>query len=109
MHPPIDIAIPLFWLMEYYISFPSTRTKLTPTWNTGRYQRSAIDMYSAWTADFCSPCITYKDRDNRVLSALSLSPSDKTLSSITTLGMAARLGTESIPYQNLSKLHIQYN
>jgi len=60
-------------------------------------------------AAFCSPSNTYKDRDNQVLSSLSLSSSYTTLSHMTASGMDAQLGTESIPSQALSQQHIQYN
>ena len=109
-HPPLDVSIPLFWSMEHYTSCPSTRSHgAAPSWNTGRAQRSALSLYSAWTTAFCYPQNSYKDSDNRVLSDPSLSPSDNILSRLTAGGIAARLGTESRPSQALVSRHIHWN
>ena len=73
-HPPLNISIPLFWSMEYHTSTTSSHSQgLTPSWNTSRTQRSALSLYSAWTAAFCFPQDHYRDKDNRVLSAPSIS------------------------------------
>ena len=109
-HPPLDVSIPLFWSMEHYTSCPSTRSHgASPSWNTARAQRSALSVYSAWTAAFCFPQNSYKDSDNRVLSDPSLSPSDNILSRLTVGGISARLGTESRPSQALVARHIHWN
>lgn len=108
-HPPKDISIPIFWSMEHYTTFPSSKREAPPTWNTGRSQRSALSVYSAWHAAFCSPTNSYKDNDNRVMTVLSLSPSDNILSRMTAGGIGSRLGTESKPSQALSHNHIHWN
>ena len=108
-HPPKDISIPIFWSMEHYTTFPSSKREAPPTWNTGRSQRSALSVYSAWHAAFCSPTNSYKDNENRVMTVLSLSPSDNILSRMTAGGIGSRLGTESKPSQALSHNHIHWN
>ena len=108
-HPPLDISIPLFWSMEHYTTYPSSKKGHVPTWNTGRSQRSALSLYSSWAAAFCFPHHSYKDNDNRVLSVLAISPSDNILSRMTAGGIGARLGTESRPSQALSHHHIHWN
>ena len=109
-HPPLDISIPLFWSMEHYTSCPSTRsTGASPSWNTGRAQRSALSVYSTWSTAFCFPQNSYKDNENRVLSNPSLSPSDNILCRLTAGGISARLGTESRPSQALVARHIHWN
>ena len=109
-HPPLDIAIPLFWSMEHYTTAPSTRSRgFAPSWNSGRVQRSAISLYSAWWAAFCSPSTFYKDKEKRLLSNSNLGPSENILSHMTAKGMAARLGAESKPSQALNQRHILYN
>ena len=110
LHPPLSISIPLFWSMEHHSSTPSSRSQgLTPTWNTSRAQRSALSLYSAWAAAFCFPQDHYRDNDNRVLSAPSISPSDNILSRFTASGIGSRLGTEYRPSQALTYLHITWN
>lgn len=109
-HPPIDISIPLFWSMIHYTSTPSSRSQnMTPTWNTGRAQRSALSVYSAWAAAFCFPQNCYKDDANRLLSSNFVSPSDNILCRFTAGGISSRLGTESRPSQALVHRHIQWN
>ena len=109
-HPPLNISIPLFWSMEHHTSTPSSRSQgLTPTWNTSRAQRSALSLYSAWTAAFCYPADHYRDGDNRVLSSPSISPSDNILSRFTASGLGSRLGTESRPSQALTYQHLTWN
>ena len=108
-HPPLDIAIPLFWSMEHYTTYPSSTNGNVPTWNTGRSQRSALSVYSSWIAAFCYPQHSYKDNENRVLSVMSISPSDNILSRMTAGGIGSRLGTESRPSQPLSHHHIHWN
>ena len=106
-HPSLNISIPLFWSMEHHTSTPSSRSQgITPTWNTPRAQRSALSIYSAWTAASCFPRDHYRDNDNMVLSAPSISPSDNILSRFTTNGIGSRLGTNTIPSQALTYLHI---
>ena len=108
-HPPLDISIPLFWSMEHYTTFPSSSKGHVPTWNTGRSQRLALSFYSSWATAFCFPSNSYKDNDNRVLSVISISPSDNILSRMTAGGIGSRLGTEIRPSQPLSHLHIHWN
>ena len=108
-HPLIDMAIPMFWSMENYTSYPSTKDGSVPSWNTGRSQRSALSLYSSWTSAFCYPHQTYKDNDNRLLSVMSISPSDNILSRMTAGDIASRLGTESRPSHPLSHQHIHWN
>ena len=109
LHPPQDITIPMFWSMIHYTTFPSSSKGQAPTWNSGRSQRSALSVYSAWNAAFCSPTNAFKDDENRVMSVLSLSPSDNILSRMTAGGIGSRLGTESRPSQALSHHHIHWN
>lgn len=109
-HPPLDFSIPLFWSMEHYTTTPSRRSReTTPTWNTGRVQRSAISLYSSWWAAFCNPSTIYKDKERRLLSDINLGPSENILSRMTAGGMATRLGTESRPSQALNQRHILWN
>jgi len=108
-HPPIDMAIPMFWSMENHTTYPSTHHGSVPTWNTARSQRSALSLYPSWTSAFCNPHQTYKDNDNRVLSVLSIYPSDNIISRMTAGGIGSRLGTESRPSQPLSHHHIHWN
>ena len=110
LHPPLDISIPVFWCMESHTSTPSSRSQgLTPSWNSSRIHRSALSLYSAWTAAFCFPHNHYRDNDKRVLSASSVSPSDNILSRFTASGLGSRLGTESRPSQALTYAHITWN
>ena len=110
LHPPIDISIPLFWSMEHYTSTPSIRSQdTTPSWNTGRAQRSALSLFSSFTAAICHPTNAYKDNDNRTLTVHSISPSDNILSRLTASGIGSRLGTESKPSQALTYRHIKWN
>ena len=108
-HPPLDISVPMFWSMEHHTTFPTSSKGTVPTWNTARSQRSALSLYSSWAAAFCFPTNSYKDNDNRVLSVLSLSPSDNILSRMTAGGIGSRLGTESRPSQPLSHHHVHWN
>ena len=109
-HPPLNISIPLFWCMESHTSTPSSRSQgATPSWNTSRIHRSALSLYSAWAAAFCFPQHHYRDNDNRVISASSVSPSDNILSRFTASGLGSRLGTESRPSQALTYAHITWN
>ena len=109
-HPPLNVAIPIFWSMEHHTTYPSARSQgAAPSWNSARAQRSALSLYCAWTAAFCFPTNSYKDDDGRVLSAVSVSPSDNILSKFTASGIGSRLGTESRPSQALNALHIHWN
>jgi len=109
-HPPLNLAIPSFWSMEHHTTVPSSRSQgYAPSWNTARNQRSAQSLYSAWTAAFCFPNNSYKDAENRVLSAISVSPAGNILSRITASGIGSRLGTESRPSQALNQYHIHWN
>ena len=96
--------------MEHYTTTPSQRSKgATPTWNTGRVQRSAVSLYHSWWAAFCNPSTIYKDKDRRLLSDRNLGSTENTLSHMTAGGMAARLGTESRPSQALNQRQILWN
>ena len=109
-HPPVDLAIPMFWSMIHHTTYPSTRSHgPAPSWNTARSQRSALSLYSAWTAAFCFPHNSYKDGEDRVLSSTYVSPSDNILARLTASGIGARLGTESRPSQALNYHHIHWN
>ena len=109
-HPPLDVSIPIFWSMEHHTTYPSSRSHgPAPSWNTARAQRSVLSLYCAWTAAFCFPKNSYKDNDDRVLSAASVSPSDNILSRLTASGIGSRLGTESRPSQALNAFHIHWN
>ena len=104
-HPPLNI-----WGMEYHTSTSSSHSQgLTPTWNTSRAQRSALSLYSAWTAAFCFSQDHYTDNNNKVLSAPSISLSNNILSRFTASGIGSRLGTDSRPSQALTYLHITWN
>ena len=60
-HPPLDLTVPIFWSMEHHTPHPSTRSHgPAPYWNTARAQRSALSLYSAWTAGFFFPVILTK-------------------------------------------------
>ena len=109
-HPPLDVSITIFWSMVHYTTYPSSRSRgIAPTWNTGRSQRSSLSLYSAWTFALCFPHNSYKDSDNRVLSAPSVSPSDNILSRLSASGISSRLGTESRPSQALTFAHLCWN
>ncbi len=87
-HPPVDLAIPMFWSMIHHSTFPSSRSRgHAPYWDTVRSQRSAISLYSAWTAAVCFPHTSYKDGEDRVLSAAYVSPSNNILSRFTASGI----------------------
>ena len=109
-HPPLDVSITIFWSMIHHTTFPSSRSHgAAPSWNTARSQRSTLSLYCAWTSAICSPHNTYKDRDNRLLSATLVSPSDNILSRLSASGISSRLGTESRPSQALTYAHIVWN
>ena len=109
-HPPLDVSITIYWSMIHHTTFPSSHSRgFAPTWNTARSQRSSLSLYCAWTSAFCFPHNTYKDGDNKILSAPSVCPSDNILSRLSASGISSRLGTESRPSQALTYAHITWN
>ena len=108
-HPPLSLAITMFWSMSYYTTRPSySLSGEVPTWNTGKMQRSALSFYRSWWASVCCPETIFKDK-RRVLSDVLLGPTDNILSTHTASGMASRLGTESRPSLALNQRHIHWN
>ena len=109
-HPPLDVSITIFWDMIHHTTFPSSRNQsAAATWNTARSRRSTLSLFSAWTSATCFPHNTYRDNDNRILSAPSVSPSDNILSRLSASGISSRLGTQSRPSQALTYIHIVWN
>ena len=108
-HPPLSLAITMFWSMAYYTTVPSLHsTGETPSWNTTRLQRSALSFYKSWWASVCSPGDFFVD-NRRLMSDPKLSPTDTILATHTASGMASRLGTESRPSLALNQRHVHWN
>jgi len=110
LHPPIDIAVMLYWSMGHYTTHPSKSSAAeSPSYNAGCQQRSALSAFCAWTTAIFSPSSMYRDQERRVVSSPVVSPSDKILCRMTATGMASRLGVEFRQSQALVQRHIQWN
>jgi hypothetical protein len=106
--PRLDIIPLMCGILEYTLQ-TSRKMGAGIKYNTSRSLQSAASAYHIWEKMLQFPGHMYLGRDNNVIGASQLSPTD---SVITTLGnkcMRSRLGTESRPPLFLRYSHVAFN
>jgi hypothetical protein len=95
--PPATASIPIMWAMEEYTLQKSAKTNGRIRFNTARALRSAASSLYSWEMALAHPGHVYQDSSRRTLKTQGVSPSDDLLLTLSTKGMAKRLGTEVKP------------
>jgi len=109
-HPPRGTIIPLLWCMEHYVLQPSSRSSSGKiAFNSARAIRSAVSSYHTWEASLLHPEHGYRDSTKRTHLGPTVIPTDGLAASLTTEGMARRLGTEVRPSISLLQRHVLWN
>ena len=109
-HPPVGHVIPMLWAMEHYVLQASTRSPTGYiTFNTARAIRSAMSSYDTWIAAQQMPGLSYRGERRRTHIGDRVLPTDALAASLTTAGMARRLGTAVKPSISLLQRHVLWN
>jgi hypothetical protein len=77
-------------------------------YNTARSLQSAASTYQLWEERIQFPGHMYRDRDNNVIGASHLSPTDSVISTLGNKGMMRGLSTESRPPVSLRYSHVAF-
>jgi hypothetical protein len=78
-------------------------------YNTARTVQSVASAYHLWEKMLKFPSCIYRDRDNNVIGASQLSPTDSVIATLGNKGTRRRLGTESSPPVALRYSHVAFN
>jgi hypothetical protein len=78
-------------------------------YNTARSLQSAASTYHRWEKMLHFPGHMNRDRDNNVIGASHLSPTDSIIATLGNKGMMRRLGSESRPPFSLRYSHVAFN
>jgi hypothetical protein len=78
-------------------------------YNTARSLQSEASAYHLWEQMFQFPGHINRDRDNNVIGASHLSPTDSVIATLGNKGMMRRLGTEIRPLVALRYSHVAFN
>jgi hypothetical protein len=95
--PPRPAVIPLLWGVLEYTLQTSRKMREGIKYNTARSFQSAASAYHLWEKMLQFPGHMYRDRDNNLIGASHLSPTDSVIATLSNNGMMRRLGTESRP------------
>jgi hypothetical protein len=107
--PPRLAVIPLLWaVLEYTLQTPQ-KTREGIKYNTARSLQSAASAYHLWEKMLQFPGHMYRDRDNNVIGASHLSPTEIVIATLSNKGTRRRLGTESRPPVALQYSHVAFN
>jgi hypothetical protein len=107
--PPRSAVIPLMWGVLEYTLQTSRKTGEGIKYNTARSLQLATSAYHLWDKMLQFPGHMYRDRDNNVIGASHLSPTDSVIVTLGHKGMRRRLGTESRPPVFLVYIHVAFN
>jgi hypothetical protein len=107
--PPRSAVIPLLWAVLEYTLQTSRKTGEGIKYNTARSLQSAASAYHLWDKMLQFPGHMYRDRDNNVIGASHLSPTDSVIATLSNKCMMRRLGTESRPPVALRYSHVAFN
>jgi hypothetical protein len=107
--PPRSAVIPLLWAVLEYTLQTSRKTGEGIKYNTARSLQSAASAYHLWEKMLQFPGHMYRDRDNNVIGASHLSPTDSVITTLSNKGMRRRLGTDSRPPVALRYSHVAFN
>jgi hypothetical protein len=78
-------------------------------YNTSRSFQSEASTYHLWEKMLQFPGHMYQDRDNNVIGASNLSPTDSVIDTLGNKGMMRRMGTDSRPPFALRYIHVAFN
>jgi hypothetical protein len=95
--PPATASIPIMWAMEEYTLQESAKTNAQIQFNTARALHSAASSFYSWEMSLAHLGCVYQDGSWQTLKTQGVSPSDDLLLTLSTKGMAKRLGTEVKP------------
>jgi hypothetical protein len=107
--PPRSAVIPLLWDVLEYTLQTSQKMGEGIKYNTARSLQSGASAYHLWEKILQFPGRVYRDRDNNVIGASHLSPTDSVIATLSNKGMSRRLGTESRPPAALCYSHVAFN
>jgi hypothetical protein len=94
--------------LEYTLQ-TSRKTGEGIKYNTDRRLQSAASAYHLWEKMLQFPGHMYRDRDNNVIGASHLSPTDSVIATLGNTGLRRRLGTESRPPVAPRYIHVAFN
>jgi hypothetical protein len=106
---PRSAIIPLLWGVLEYTLRKSRKMGEGIKYNTSRSLQSAASVYHLWEKMLQFPGHMYQDRDNNVIGASHLSPTDSVIATLGDNGMMRCLGTERIPPVALRYSHVAFN
>jgi hypothetical protein len=107
--PPQSAVIHLLWGVLEYTLQTSQKTGEVIKYITTRSLQSATSAYHIWEKILQFPGHMYQDRDNNVIGASHLSPTDSVIATLGNKCMRRSLGTESIPPVALRYSHVAFN
>jgi hypothetical protein len=107
--PPRLAAIPLLLGVLKYTLQASRKTEEGIKYNTARSLQSAVSAYHLWEKMIQFPTHMYRDRDNNVIGASHVSPTDSVIATLGNKCMRRRLGTEIRPPVALRYSHVTFN
>jgi hypothetical protein len=102
-------VIPLLWGVLEYTLQTSRKTGEGIKYNTARILQSEASAYHLWDKMLQFPGHMYRDRDNNVIGASHLSPTDSVIDPLGNKCMRRRLDTESRPPVALRYSHVAFN
>jgi hypothetical protein len=108
-HPPWLVVIPLLWGVLECTLQTSRNTGEGIKYNTVRSLQSAAFVYHLWEKMLQFPGHMYRDRENNVIGASHLSPTDSAIATLGNTGTTRRMGTESRPPVALRYSHVAFN
>jgi hypothetical protein len=104
-HRPLPL---IMGVLEYTLQ-TSQKTGEGIKYNTAISLQSAASAYHLWEKMLQFLGHMYRDRDNNVIGASHLSPTDSVIAILGNKGMRRRLSTESIPLVSLRYSHVALN
>jgi hypothetical protein len=106
--PPRSAVIPLLWGILEYTLQTSRNTGEGIKYNTARSLHSAASVCHLWEKMLQFPGHMYQDRDNNVIGASQLSPTDSVIATLGNKGTMRHLVTESRPPVALRYSHVAF-
>jgi hypothetical protein len=107
--PPRLAVIPLLWVVLEYTLQTSRKLGEGIKYNTDTSLQSSASAYHLWEKKLQFPGHMYWDRDNNIIGASHLSPTDSVIATLGNKGMRRRLGTESRPPVALRYSRVSFN
>jgi hypothetical protein len=108
-HPPRSAVIPLLWGVLEYTLQTSRKTGEGIKYKTARSLQAAASAYQLWEKMLQFHGRMYRDRDNNVIGAYHLSPTDSVIATLGNKGIMMRLGTYIRPPVSLRYSHAAFN